>query len=199
MVLTNEEEEQDETQEAQEAAVECGEMIFIVTKKGMCVKFPLAKLRQMGRATRGVTGIRFKFEEDCVIGAAVIENNAQEVLSVSQKGLGKRTTAGEYRLTNRGGKGVICMKLTNKTKDLVGVVMVDEDADLMALTNSGKMIRVDMQSIRNCGRNASGVKVVDVVNDDAVISIAKCPKEESDEEFEGELNAQPTLDFDGQE
>lgn len=199
LVLTNEEEEQDETQEAQEAAVECGEMIFIVTKKGMCVKFPLAKLRQMGRATRGVTGIRFKFEEDCVIGAAVIENNAQEVLSVSQKGLGKRTTAGEYRLTNRGGKGVICMKLTNKTKDLVGVVMVDEDADLMALTNSGKMIRVDMQSIRNCGRNASGVKVVDVVNDDAVISIAKCPKEESDEEFEGELNAQPTLDFDGQE
>lgn len=199
LVLTNEEEEQDETQEAQEAAVECGEMIFIVTKKGMCVKFPLAKLRQMGRATRGVTGIRFKFEEDCVIGAAVIENNAQEVLSVSQKGLGKRTTAGEYRLTNRGGKGVICMKLTNKTKDLVGVVMVDEDADLMALTNSGKMIRVDMQSIRNCGRNASGVKVVDVVNDDAVISIAKCPKEESDEEFEGELSAQPTLDFDGQE
>lgn len=199
LVLTNEEEEQDETQETQEAAVECGEMIFIVTKKGMCVKFPLAKLRQMGRATRGVTGIRFKFEEDCVIGAAVIENNAQEVLSVSQKGLGKRTTAGEYRLTNRGGKGVICMKLTNKTKDLVGVVMVDEDADLMALTNSGKMIRVDMQSIRNCGRNASGVKVVDVVNDDAVISIAKCPKEESDEEFEGELNAQPTLDFDGQE
>lgn len=199
LVLTNEEEEQDETQEAQEAAVECGEMIFIVTKKGMCVKFPLAKLRQMGRATRGVTGIRFKFEEDCVIGAAVIENNAQEVLSVSQKGLGKRTTAGEYRLTNRGGKGVICMKLTNKTKDLVGVVMVDEDADLMALTNSGKMIRVDMQNIRNCGRNASGVKVVDVVNDDAVISIAKCPKEESDEEFEGELNAQPTLDFDGQE
>lgn len=199
LVLTNEEEEQDEAQEAQEAAIECGEMIFIVTKKGMCVKFPLAKLRQMGRATRGVTGIRFKFEEDCVIGAAVIENNAQEVLSVSQKGLGKRTTAGEYRLTNRGGKGVICMKLTNKTKDLVGVVMVDEDADLMALTNSGKMIRVDMQSIRNCGRNASGVKVVDVVNDDAVISIAKCPKEESDEEFEGELNAQPTLDFDGQE
>lgn len=199
LVLTNEEEEQDETQETQEAVVECGEMIFIVTKKGMCVKFPLAKLRQMGRATRGVTGIRFKFEEDCVIGAAVIENNAQEVLSVSQKGLGKRTTAGEYRLTNRGGKGVICMKLTNKTKDLVGVVMVDEDADLMALTNSGKMIRVDMQSIRNCGRNASGVKVVDVVNDDAVISIAKCPKEESDEEFEGELNAQPTLDFDGQE
>ncbi len=160
-----------------------GEMIFIVTKKGMCVKFPLAKLRQMGRVTRGVTGIRFKFDGDCVIGAAAVQSDDQEVLSVSQKGFGKRTTAGEYRLTNRGGKGVICMKLTNKTKDLVGVVMVDEGADLMALTSTGKMIRVDMQSIRKAGRNASGVIVVKVEGDE-VVSIARCPKEERDDELD---------------
>jgi len=154
-------------------------MLFIVTKKGMCLKFKLSKVRQMGRTARGVTGIKFKEVGDEVVGAAVIENNAQEVLSVSQKGIGKRTTADEYRLTNRGGKGVICMKLTNRTGDLIGVVMVDEEQDLMALTSSGKMIRVDMQSIRKAGRNTSGVIVVNVDGDD-VVSIAKCPKAEED-------------------
>ena len=154
-------------------------MLFIVTKKGMCLKFKLSKVRQMGRTARGVTGIKFKEAGDEVVGAAVIENNAQEVLSVSQKGIGKRTTADEYRLTNRGGKGVICMKLTNRTGDLIGVVMVDEEQDLMALTSSGKMIRVDMQSIRKAGRNTSGVIVVNVDGDD-VVSIAKCPKAEED-------------------
>ncbi|HEG3683505.1 TPA: DNA gyrase subunit A, partial [Campylobacter jejuni] len=76
---------------------------------------------------------------------------------------------------------VICMKLTEKTKDLISVVIVDETMDLMALTSSGKMIRVDMQSIRKAGRNTSGVIVVNVENDE-VVSIAKCPKEENDED-----------------
>ena len=107
------------------------------------------------------------------------------MLSISQKGIGKRTTADEYRLTNRGGKGVICMKLTNRTGDLIGVVMVDDEQDLMALTSSGKMIRVDMQSIRKAGRNTSGVIVVNVDGDDEV-SIAKCPKAEEDGEDIGE-------------
>ncbi|WP_086298697.1 DNA gyrase subunit A [Campylobacter devanensis] len=156
-------------------------MLFVVTKKGMCIKFPLSKVRQIGRVARGVTAIRFKEEGDEVVGAVVIENDAQEILSVSQKGIGKRTTADEYRLQSRGGKGVICMKLTSKTKDLVGVVMVDESMDLMALTSSGKMIRVDMQTIRKAGRNTSGVIVVNVGSDE-VVSIARCPKEESDEQ-----------------
>ena len=160
-------------------------MLFIVTKKGMCLKFKLSKVRQMGRTARGVTGIKFKEAGDEVVGAAVIENNEQEVLSISQKGIGKRTTADEYRLTNRGGKGVICMKLTNRTGDLIGVVMVDDEQDLMALTSSGKMIRVDMQSIRKAGRNTSGVIVVNVDGDD-VVSIAKCPKAEEDGEDIGE-------------
>ncbi|WP_086282747.1 DNA gyrase subunit A [Campylobacter devanensis] len=156
-------------------------MLFVVTKKGMCIKFPLSKVRQIGRVARGVTAIRFKEEGDEVVGAVVIENDTQEILSVSQKGIGKRTTADEYRLQSRGGKGVICMKLTSKTKDLVGVVMVDESMDLMALTSSGKMIRVDMQTIRKAGRNTSGVIVVNVGSDE-VVSIARCPKEESDDQ-----------------
>ncbi len=155
-------------------------MLFVVTKKGMCLKFKISKVRQMGRTARGVTGIKFKEPGDEVVGAAVIESNDQEILSISQKGIGKRTTADEYRLTNRGGKGVICMKLTNRTGDLVGVVMVDEEQDLMALTSSGKMIRVDMQSIRKAGRNTSGVIVVNVDGDD-VVSIASCPKAEDGE------------------
>lgn len=156
-------------------------MLFVVTKKGMCIKFLLSKVRQIGRVARGVTAIRFKEEGDEVVGAVVIENDTQEILSVSQKGIGKRTTADEYRLQSRGGKGVICMKLTSKTKDLVGVVMVDESMDLMALTSSGKMIRVDMQTIRKAGRNTSGVIVVNVGSDE-VVSIARCPKEESDDQ-----------------
>ncbi|WP_107964899.1 DNA gyrase subunit A [Campylobacter concisus] len=156
-------------------------MLFVVTKKGMCLKFKISKVRQMGRTARGVTGIKFKESGDEVVGAAVIESNDQEILSISQKGIGKRTTADEYRLTNRGGKGVICMKLTSRTGDLVGVVMVDEEQDLMALTSSGKMIRVDMQSIRKAGRNTSGVIVVNVDGDD-VVSIARCPKADDGED-----------------
>ncbi len=154
--------------------------LFIATKKGMCIRFDVNDTREIGRTARGVTGIRFKEAGDEVVGAVVVYSDEEELLSVSEKGIGKRTTASEYRLQKRGGKGVIAMKLTPKTKDLVGVVIVDEDKDLMALTSSGKMIRVDMQTIRKAGRNTSGVKVVNVGGDDIVASIARCPKEEND-------------------
>lgn len=172
---------------------EPSKMILIVTRKGMCVKFRLNKIRQMGRVSRGVKGISFKEKNDSVVGAAFIESNDQEILSVGELGIGKRTTADEYRLTNRGGKGVICMKLNDKTGDLVGVVMVDERMDLMALTTSGKMIRVDMQSIRKAGRNTSGVKVVNV-DGEKVVSIASCPKESEEEslDFDGPASEQDT-------
>jgi DNA gyrase subunit A len=162
------------------------QFLFIVTKKGMCIRFEVGDAREIGRTARGVTGIRFKEENDCVVGAAVIYNEQEELLTVTEKGIGKRTTAEEYRLQNRGGKGVIAMKLTAKTADLVGVVIVDEDKDLMALSSSGKMIRVDMETIRKAGRNTSGVKVVSVEGSDVVASIARCPKEESDE-LDGEF------------
>ncbi|MFV0481990.1 MAG: DNA gyrase subunit A [Campylobacteraceae bacterium] len=186
--------------------------LFVVTKKGMCIRFNIHDeeidgedidtevieiddssenqeasgkkirkgLREIGRTARGVTGIRFKEKGDFVVGGAVIFNDDEELLAVSEKGIGKRTTADEYRVQNRGGKGVICMKLTPKTKDMVDVVIVEEDKDLMALTSNGKMIRVDMETIRKAGRNTSGVKVVSVEGNDKVVSIAKCPKEEDD-------------------
>jgi len=157
------------------------ENLFIVTKKGMCIRFNVDDTRELGRTARGVTGIRFKEEGDEVVGAAVIYNDQEELLTVTEKGIGKRTTAEEYRLQKRGGKGVIAMKLTPRTKDLVGVVIVDEAKDLMALTSDGKMIRVDMQSIRKAGRNTSGVIVVNVQGQEVVASIARCPKEEPDE------------------
>ena len=154
--------------------------LFIITRKGMCIKFNVNDVREMGRIAKGVTGIRFKETDDFVTGATIIYEEDEELLSVSQKGVGKRTTASEYRLQKRGGKGVIAMKLTPKTKDLVGIVIVDETKDLMVLTSKGKMIRVDMKSIRKAGRNTSGVKIVNVEGDDTVISIARCPKEESE-------------------
>lgn len=163
-----------------------GKMLFVVTKKGMCIKFNLAGVREIGRVSRGVTAIKFKEKNDEIVGAVFIENDQQEILSISAKGIGKRTNAGEYRLQSRGGKGVICMKLTDKTQELISVVIVDEGMDLMALTSSGKMIRVDMQSIRKAGRNTSGVIVVNVENDE-VVSIAKCPKEEDLNDEENEI------------
>ncbi|EAJ6871313.1 DNA gyrase subunit A [Campylobacter coli] len=184
----------DENINPDENAIETvkGKMLFAVTKKGMCIKFPLAKVREIGRVSRGVTAIKFKEKNDELVGAVVIENDEQEILSISAKGIGKRTNAGEYRLQSRGGKGVICMKLTDKTKELISVVIVDESMDLMALTSSGKMIRVDMQSIRKAGRNTSGVIVVNVENDE-VVSIAKCPKEELEDEI-GDENLELNLE-----
>ncbi len=155
--------------------------IFVATYKGMCIRFPVEDIREIGRVARGVTGIRFKEDEDYVAGATTIGDEKEELLTVSEKGIGKRTEAEEYRLQSRGGKGVIAMKLTPKTGQLVGVVNVDESMDLMLLTSTGKMIRVDMQTIRKAGRNTSGVIIVNV-SDDKVVSIARCPKEENPEE-----------------
>ncbi|MRJ03195.1 MAG: DNA gyrase subunit A [Epsilonproteobacteria bacterium] len=156
--------------------------LFIITQKGICIRFKVDEVRQMGRNARGVTGIRFKYEGDFVVGAETIYSEDQELLTVSERGIGKRTEAREYREQSRGGKGVIAMKLTPKTGNVVGVVTVENDKDLMALTSSGKMIRVDMESIRKAGRNTSGVKIVRVESGDKVVSIAKCPKEEENDE-----------------
>lgn len=169
----------DEIEDESEVAPH-GQMLLVATKKGMCIKFNVTDVRETGRVTRGVTAIKFKEKDDSVIGAAVLQTNDQEILSVASKGIGKRTTAEEYRLQKRAGKGVICMRLTNKTGDLVGIVIVDDEMDLMALTTSGKMIRVDMQSIRKAGRNTSGVKVVNVDGEE-VVNIAICPKIEDEE------------------
>ena len=170
--------------------------LFVATKKGLCIRFKVEDAREIGRVSRGVTAIKFKIDGDYVCGATTIANEEEELLMLSEKGLGKRTTASEYREQNRAGKGVISMKLTPKTGDVVGVVKVEEDKDLMCLTSIGKMIRVDMEQIRKAGRNTSGVKVVTVEKKDIVVSMAKCQKEEKPEEneeegAEGEIPAQP--------
>lgn len=164
--------------------------LFIVTKFAQCIKFEIEKTREQGRSTRGVRGIKFKKEGDEVVDANIIANDEQEILIVAEKGIGKRTDAGEYRLTNRGGSGVIAMKMTAKTgTNIVGCLMVDEEMDMMALTKAGKMIRVDMQTISKSSRNTSGVYIV---KGDEVASISRCPKKEDDAEDEDENDNEAT-------
>ena len=160
--------------------------LFIATQQGMCIRFGIDELREIGRVSRGVTGIKFKASEDCVIAATTITSDTDKLLTVSEQGIGKQTLAGEYRLQSRAGKGVIVMKLTPKTGKLVSVVNInDENMDLMVLTSSGKMIRVDTEAIREAGRNTSGVKIVNVGNDKVVYANV-CPKEpKEDDEEEG--------------
>ncbi|RVZ23869.1 DNA gyrase subunit A, partial [Helicobacter pylori] len=132
--------------------------LLIASHLGIFIKFPLEDVREIGRTTRGVIGIRLN-ENDFVVGAVVISDDGNKLLSVSENGLGKQTLAEAYREQSRGGKGVIGMKLTQKTGNLVGVISVDdENLDLMILTASAKMIRVSIKDIRETGRNASGVK-----------------------------------------
>ncbi|MBD3795049.1 MAG: DNA gyrase subunit A, partial [Epsilonproteobacteria bacterium] len=145
--------------------------LMIFTALGQVIRFETDKTRTQGRSTRGVRGIKFKDDNDYVVDADVIDSEEQEILTVSEMGVGKRTTVDEYRVTNRAGSGVISMKLSNKTgKTVVGNVIVDENQDLMALTSIGKMIRVDMHSIRKAGRNTSGVNIVNVDKGDRVVS-----------------------------
>lgn len=164
--------------------------LFIVTKLAQCIKFEIEKTREQGRNTMGVRGIKFKFDSDEVVDANIIASDEEEILIVSEKGIGKRTNAEEYRLTNRGGSGVIAMKMTPKTgKFVVGCLMVDESMDMMALTKGGKMIRVDMQTISKSSRNTSGVYII---KGDDVASVSRCPKQGDDEDDEGG-ESQPSL------
>ena len=163
--------------------------LFIATYQGMCIRFSVSELREIGRVSRGVTGIRFKEKGDCVIAATTISSDNDKLLTVSEQGIGKQTLAGEYRLQSRGGKGVIVMKLTNKTGNLVSIVNVnDENMDLMVLTTKGKMIRVDTNAIREAGRNTSGVKIVNVGSEKVAFAVT-CPKEEREETSEDEASS----------
>ncbi len=156
--------------------------LLIASHLGIFIKFPLEEVREIGRTTRGVIGIRLN-ENDFVVGAVVISDDGNKLLSVSENGLGKQTLAEAYRGQSRGGKGVIGMKLTQKTGNLVGVISVDdENLDLMILTASAKMIRVSIKDIRETGRNASGVKLINTA--DKVMYVNSCPKEEEPENLE---------------
>ncbi|WQS92419.1 DNA topoisomerase (ATP-hydrolyzing) subunit A [Helicobacter pylori] len=157
--------------------------LLIASYLGIFIKFPLEDVREMGRNARGVRGIKLN-ENDFVVGAVVISDDGNKLLSVSENGLGKQTLAEAYREQSRGGKGVIGMKLTQKTGNLVSVVSVDdENLDLMILTASAKMIRVSIKDIKETiGRNTSGVKLIDTA--DKVVYANSCPKEEEPENLE---------------
>ncbi|BCJ01336.1 DNA gyrase subunit A GyrA [Helicobacter pylori] len=154
--------------------------LLIASYLGIFIKFPLEDVREMGRNARGVIGIRLN-ENDFVVGAVVINDDSNKLLSVSENGLGKQTLAEAYREQSRGGKGIIGMKLTQKTGNLVSVISVDdENLDLMILTASAKMIRVSIKDIKETiGRNTSGVKLIDTA--DKVVYANSCPKEEESE------------------
>ncbi len=157
--------------------------LLIASYLGIFIKFPLEDVREIGRTTRGVIGIRLN-ENDFVVGAVVISDDGNKLLSVSENGLGKQTLAEAYREQSRGGKGIIGMKLTQKTGNLVSVISVDdENLDLMILTASAKMIRVSIKDIKETiRRNTSGVKLIDTA--DKVVYANSCPKEEEPENSE---------------
>ncbi|GHR46875.1 DNA gyrase subunit A [Helicobacter pylori] len=157
--------------------------LLIASYLGIFIKFPLEDVREIGRSARGVRGIKLN-ENDFVVGAVVISDDSNKLLSVSENGLGKQTLAEAYREQSRGGKGIIGMKLTQKTGNLVSVISVDdENLDLMILTASAKMIRVSIKDIKETiGRNTSGVKLIDTA--DKVVYANSCPKEEEPENLE---------------
>lgn len=157
--------------------------LLIASYLGIFIKFPLEDVREIGRTTRGVIGIRLN-ENDFVVGAAIISDDSNKLLSVSENGLGKQTLAEAYREQSRGGKGIIGMKLTQKTGNLVSIISVDdENLDLMILTASAKMIRVSIKDIKETiRRNTSGVKLIDTA--DKVVYANSCPKEEEPENLE---------------
>ncbi|GAA9970422.1 DNA topoisomerase (ATP-hydrolyzing) subunit A [Helicobacter pylori] len=157
--------------------------LLIASYLGIFIKFPLEDVREIGRSARGVRGIRLN-ENDFVVSAVVINDDGNKLLSVSENGIGKQTLAEAYREQSRGGKGIIGMKLTQKTGNLVSVISVDnENLDLMILTASAKMIRVSIKDIKETiGRNTSGVKLIDTA--DKVVYANSCPKEEEPENLE---------------
>ncbi|UOR92559.1 DNA topoisomerase (ATP-hydrolyzing) subunit A [Helicobacter pylori] len=157
--------------------------LLIASYLGIFIKFPLEDVREIGRSARGVRGIRLN-ENDFVVGAVVINDDSNKLLSVSENGLGKQTLAEAYREQSRGGKGIIGMKLTQKTGNLVSIISVDdENLDLMILTASAKMIRVSIKDIKETiRRNTSGVKLIDTA--DKVVYANSCPKEEESENLE---------------
>ncbi len=156
--------------------------LLIASYLGIFIKFSLEDVREMGRNARGVRGIKLN-ENDFVVGAVVINDDGNKLLSVSENGLGKQTLAEAYREQSRGGKGMIGMKLTQKTGNLVSVISVDdENLDLMILTASAKMIRVSIKDIKETGRKTSGVKLINTA--DKVVYANSCPKEEEPENLE---------------
>ena len=157
--------------------------VVLITKSGLSLRFNEEQARSQGRATSGVFGIRPR-GEDCVIGLALVSDE-QKLLVASENGIGKRTSFDDYRQQSRGGKGVITMKCTEKTGQVVGAAAVADDDELMLMTTGGQSIRIRVSDVRETGRNAQGVKLVTLNDEEKLQDIAPV-RESTEEEPEAE-------------
>lgn len=163
--------------------------IIIATYKGRAVRFPEEKVRPMGRGAAGVRGVSLAGEDDKVVGLVTLADTSRTLLVVSEKGYGKRTYFVDpedgtdvYRVTNRGGKGVLTLNVTEKTGNVVGILDVTDKDELMIINKSGIMIRTSVAALRVMGRNTQGVRLIRLNEEDEISSIAKIEIEESENE-----------------
>jgi DNA gyrase subunit A len=153
--------------------------IILGTRNGQAVRFHESATRELGRNTRGMKGITLR-DNDEVVGMIVVKESGV-VLSVTEKGYGKKTLVSDYRKTNRGGSGIINLKCTDKTGPVIGLKGVKNDGDLMLITKNGIIIRSDVSKISTIGRNTQGVRLMTIEEGDCVIDVAICRKETDDE------------------
>ena len=165
-----------------EAKLTNGSMdIMMALKSGKCIRFNEEKARSMGRGSTGVRGIRLATDNDQVIGMICVDNIESEVLVVSENGYGKRSKVEDYRTTNRGGKGVKTINITDKTGNLIAIKNVKDGDDLMIINKSGITIRMSVDDMRVMGRATQGVRLINLKNDDIIAAVAKVEVSDDDE------------------
>ena len=164
--------------------------IMIALKSGKCIRFEEAKTRPMGRNASGVRGIRLKDEKDEVIGMVSVNDEESNILVVSENGYGKRSSLEDYRITNRGGKGVKTINVTEKTGNLVAIKNVTDEDDLMIINKSGITIRMAVADLRVMGRATQGVRLINIKDNDSIAAVAKVMHEEEDEDAENEVGTE---------
>jgi DNA gyrase subunit A len=163
--------------------------VMLAVKSGKAIRFEEEKTRPMGRNASGVRGIRLADEKDEVVGMIAINDPSSEILVVSENGYGKRSSIEDYRITNRGGKGVKTISVTEKTGQLVAIKNVTDTDDLMIINKSGIAIRMAVDSLRVMGRATQGVRLIKVREDDSIAAVAKVMKDDDDELEETLLDA----------
>ncbi len=156
--------------------------IIIGVKSGRAIRFNASKVRVMGRNSTGVRGIRLEDENDEAVGMVVVKDPTASILVVSEKGFGKRSPVEDYRITNRGGKGVTTLKVTEKTGKLITLGAVTEADDLMIITKNGITIRMPIGDIREAGRNTQGVRLIKISEGDEIAAVTKLAENEEDVE-----------------
>ena len=167
-----------------EAKMTNGEsQIMMAVKSGKCIRFEEEKVRSMGRTASGVRGIRLKDDNDEVIGMICVNDMESSVLVVAENGYGKRSSIEQYRITNRGGKGVKTINITEKTGNLIELKNVTDEDDLMVINKSGITIRIGVDTLREMGRATQGVKIIKLRDNDSIASVAKVSKFKQEEEI----------------